>query len=88
MDDLCIVDWDEVCKIVFDVYVVFDLCMVEIVEFFFIDGWIDVGVKSGKVSGVFVYLMVINVYFYVMLNYFGKLCDVMILVYELGYGVY
>lgn len=88
MESDWIVDWVEVCQIVMDVYGDFDLCMVELVQLFFDKGWIDVGVKLGKVLGVFVYLIVSIVYFYVMFNYLGKLCDVMMLVYEFGYGVY
>lgn len=85
---LCIIVWFEVQVIVLDVYVGFLFKLVELVQLFFDKGWIDVGVKLGKVLGVFVYLIVMMVYFYVLLNYLGKLCDVMMLVYELGYGVY
>lgn len=67
--DNWIIFWGEVKDMVLLVYDVFLFEMVEIVGWFFDNGWIDVLVCFGKVFGVFVYLMVFSVYLYVFLNY-------------------
>jgi oligoendopeptidase F len=55
---------------------------------FFDNDWIDVPVKDGKNSGAFAHPCVPSVHPYLMLNYQGKVRDVMTLAHELGHGVH
>ncbi|MCB4379208.1 M3 family oligoendopeptidase [Synechococcus sp. MU1644] len=88
MEDPRIVNWDEAEKTVMDAYNAFDPRMGELANPFFKKGWIDAGVKPGKAPGAFAHPTVTDVHPYVMLNYLGKLRDVMTLAHELGHGVH
>ena len=55
---------------------------------FFEKGWIDASVKPGKAPGAFSHPTVTDVHPYILLNYQGKLRDVMTLAHELGHGVH
>ena len=62
--------------------------MAEIAERFFDKGWIDAPVRPGKAPGAFAHPTVPSAHPYVLLNYQGKVRDVMTLAHELGHGVH
>ncbi len=62
--------------------------MAEIADRFFEYGWIDAPVRPGKAPGAFAHPTVPSVHPYVLVNYQGKVRDVMTLAHELGHGVH
>tara|TARA_R110002124_G_scaffold43327_6_gene133067 strand:+ start:2966 stop:4798 length:1833 start_codon:yes stop_codon:yes gene_type:complete len=88
MEETRLVGWDEARKTVMDAYAGFSPEMAKLAEPFFDKGWIDAEVKPGKAPGAFAHPTVTTVHPYVMLNYLGKLRDVMTLAHELGHGVH
>ena len=62
--------------------------MAEIADRFFEHGWIDAPVRPGKAPGAFAHPTVPSVHPYVLVNYQGKVRDVMTLAHELGHGVH
>jgi oligoendopeptidase F len=62
--------------------------MANIARHFFEDRWIDAAVRPGKAPGAFAHPTVPSVHPYVLLNYQGKVRDVMTLAHELGHGVH
>jgi len=62
--------------------------MADIARHFFDDRWIDAAVRPGKAPGAFAHPTVPSVHPYVLLNYQGKVRDVMTLAHELGHGVH
>ncbi len=62
--------------------------MAEIAGRFFDYGWIDAPVRPGKAPGAFAHPTVPSVHPYVLVNYQGKVRDVMTLAHELGHGVH
>jgi oligoendopeptidase F len=62
--------------------------MASIAERFFDRSWIDAPVRPGKAPGAFAHPTVPSVHPYVLLNYQGKVRDVMTLAHELGHGVH
>jgi oligoendopeptidase F len=55
---------------------------------FFAGRWIDAPVRPGKASGAFAHPTVPSAHPYLLLNYQGKVRDVMTLAHELGHGVH
>ena len=55
---------------------------------FFDERWIDAAIRPGKAPGAFAHPTVPSVHPYVLLNYQGKVRDVMTLAHELGHGVH
>ena len=55
---------------------------------FFENDWIDASVRKGKASGAFAHPSVPSLHPYVLVNYQGKIRDVMTLAHELGHGVH
>src|SRR5205823_10730313 len=55
---------------------------------FFDDRWIDAPTRPGKAPGAFSHPTVPSAHPYVLLNYQGKVRDVMTLAHELGHGVH
>jgi oligoendopeptidase F len=55
---------------------------------FFDDRWIDAPVRPGKAPGAFSHPTVPSAHPYVLVNYQGKVRDVMTLAHELGHGVH
>lgn len=82
------IDWEEAKDIVHKAYQNFSPELAEIGKRFFDNAWIDVPAKPGKRSGAFAHPTVPSVHPYLMLNYQGKLRDVMTLAHELGHGVH
>jgi len=83
-----LIAWDEAKEIVACAYNSFSPKLAKLGQKFFDNNWIDVGVKDGKDSGAFAHPTVPSVHPYLMLNYQGKVRDVMTLAHELGHGVH
>jgi oligoendopeptidase F len=83
-----IIRWTDARDIVLDAYAMFSDEMSEIARKFFDNGWIDAQVRNGKSPGAFSHPTVPSVHPYVLLNYKGKIRDVMTLAHELGHGVH
>ena len=62
--------------------------MKEIGQIFFDKNWIDAKVVKGKNSGAFSHPTVPSVHPYILMNYQGKVRDIMTLAHELGHGVH
>ena len=80
--------WDEARDTVLSSYAKFSAQMAEIARPFFERNWIDAPVRPGKQPGAFSHPTVPSVHPYVLLNYQGKIRDVMTLAHELGHGVH
>ncbi len=62
--------------------------MAEIADRFFEREWIDAEMRPGKAPGAFAHPTVPSVHPYVLVNYQGRVRDVMTLAHELGHGVH
>ncbi len=82
------ISWSDAKDIVFNAYNNFSPELAQVGQQFFDNAWIDVPPKAGKRSGAFAHPTVPNVHPYLMLNYQGKLRDVMTLAHELGHGIH
>jgi len=84
--------WSEARTTVLSAYGGFAPEMADIASrFFSVDGapgWIDAQIRPGKSPGAFSHPTVPSAHPYVLLNYQGKLRDVMTLAHELGHGVH
>lgn len=80
--------WNDARHIVLEAYQTFSPKMAEIGDRFFNQGWIDVPALASKHSGAFAHPTVPSVHPYILLNYQGKLRDVMTLAHELGHGIH
>ncbi|MBO7072734.1 MAG: M3 family oligoendopeptidase, partial [Acetobacter sp.] len=80
--------WKEACSIVQKAYDVFDPRLGKIVSKFLKNPWIDAAPVQGKASGAFAHSTVPSVHPYILLNYYGKIRDVMTLAHEIGHGVH
>jgi oligoendopeptidase F len=69
-------------------YGLFSPQMADIARRFFDERWIDAPVRPGKASGAFAHPTVPSAHPYVLLNYQGRVRDVMTLAHELGHGVH
>lgn len=83
-----LIDWEDAKTIVLDAYNSFSPKMAEIGQRFFDKNWIDVPALASKQSGAFSHPTVPSVHPYILLNYQGKLRDVMTLAHELGHGIH
>ena len=82
------VSWGAAKEIVLESFGAFSPQMGEIAGRFFEERWMDAPVKKGKRGGAFSHSAVPSVHPYVMLNYTGRVRDVMTLAHELGHGVH
>lgn len=82
------ISWEEAKEIVLTAYSNFSPKLAELGKKFFDNNWIDVPVRNGKDSGAFSHPCVPSVHPYLLLNYQGKVRDVMTLAHELGHGVH
>ena len=82
------ISWSSARSPVLGAYGDFSPKMAEIAGGFFDKGWIDAPVRPGKASGAFAHPTVPSAHPYVLLNYQGKVRDVMTLAHELGHGVH
>ncbi len=83
-----LVPWQEAQETVLAAYSGFAPEMAEIARRFFDKGWIDAPTRPGKSPGAFAHPTVPSAHPYVLLNYQGKVRDVMTLAHELGHGVH
>ena len=87
-EDKRIVPWDEARDTVLKAYGEFSPDLAAVGKQFFDNAWIDAPVRSGKASGAFAHPTVPSAHPYLLLNYQGKVRDVMTLAHELGHGVH
>jgi oligoendopeptidase F len=80
--------WPEAVDIVLEAYEEFSPRFAEIGRTFFENDWIDVPPRAGKTSGAFSHPTVPSAHPYLLLNFQGKLDDIMTLAHELGHGVH
>ena len=66
----------------------FDPRFGEIVRLFFDKNWIDAGIKKGKTSGAFSHPTVPSCSPRILVNFQGRIRDVMTLAHELGHGIH
>jgi len=85
-DDGRDIAWDEAERIVLGAYRAFSPELAEIGARFFARPWIDAPVRPGKSPGAFAHPTVPTAHPYLLLNYQGKVRDVMTLAHELGHG--
>ena len=82
------IPWPEAEKIVLDAYGAFSPELASVGKKFFGTGWIDAPARPGKSPGAFAHPTVPSAHPYLLLNYQGKVRDVMTLAHELGHGVH
>jgi oligoendopeptidase F len=82
------IPWAEAEKIVLDAYGAFSPELASVGRKFFGAGWIDAPARPGKSPGAFAHPTVPSAHPYLLLNYQGKVRDVMTLAHELGHGVH
>lgn len=83
-----IIEWEEAKNLVLEAYDEFHPQMKKIGKIFFDKKWIDAAVKTGKDSGAFSHSTIPSLHPYILMNYQGKVRDVMTLAHELGHGVH
>jgi len=82
------VSWDDAKEIVLGSYRRFSKRAGELVEDFFKNAWIDAPVVPGKGGGAYCMGVTPRHHPYVMLNFTGKLRDVLTMAHELGHGLH
>ena len=82
------IKWEEAKSIILKSFKEFNPQVSEIAEKFFKNNWIDAEVREGKASGAFAHPSVPSLHPYVLVNFQGKVRDVMTLAHELGHGVH
>ena len=87
-EDLREFTWKEARAMILDAFGEFDSGMAEIAGRFFDNGWIDAPIRAGKASGAFSHPTVPSAHPYILMNYAGRVDDVMTLAHELGHGVH
>jgi oligoendopeptidase F len=87
-DDDRLIAWPEARDIVLSAYGAFSSELAAVGGRFFAAPWIDAPVRPGKASGAFAHPTVPSAHPYLLLNYQGKVRDVMTLAHELGHGVH
>ncbi|MDP2676755.1 MAG: M3 family oligoendopeptidase [bacterium] len=75
-------------RMVLDSFGVFSQDARDIAEKFFVHKWIDAAPRKGKRGGAFSHGTVPSAHPYVLVNYMGRLRDVMTLAHELGHGIH
>jgi oligoendopeptidase F len=87
-DDDRLIPWREAEDTVLAAYNAFSPEMAAVGRRFFTAPWIDAPVRPGKASGAFAHPTVPAAHPYLLLNYQGRVRDVMTLAHELGHGVH
>src|SRR5438034_2012411 len=87
-DDDRAVPWPEAENTVLSAYRAFSPELAAVGEQFFEHRWIDAPLRPGKAPGAFAHPTVTSAHPYLLLNYQGRLRDVMTLAHELGHGVH
>jgi len=83
-----VIPWPEATKTVLDAYNAFSPDLASVGKKFFDNAWIDAPVRPGKSPGAFAHPTVPSAHPYLLLNYQGRVRDVMTLAHELGHGVH
>jgi oligoendopeptidase F len=83
-----LVGWEDARTTVLSAYGRFSPRMAAIAQRFFDNPWIDAPMRPGKAPGAFAHPTVPSAHPYVLLNYQGRVRDVMTLAHELGHGVH
>ncbi len=83
-----VIPWSEAAATVLEAYRRFSPEMAAIGERFFRSRWIDAPVRRGKSPGAFAHPTVPSAHPYLLLNYQGRIRDVMTLAHELGHGIH
>lgn len=83
-----ITKFDDAKDLILDAYGEFHPKMREIGQIFFDQNWIDAKVIKGKDSGAFSHPCVPSIHPYILMNYQGKVRDIMTLAHELGHGIH
>jgi oligoendopeptidase F len=87
-DDDRLIPWHEAEQTVLSAYNAFSPELAAVGGRFFAAPWIDAPVRPGKASGAFAHPTVPAAHPYLLLNYQGRVRDVMTLAHELGHGVH
>jgi oligoendopeptidase F len=87
-DDDRLIPWDDARSIVLGAYARFSPELAEVGARFFDRPWIDAAPRPGKSPGAFAHPTVPSAHPYLLLNYHGRVRDVMTLAHELGHGVH
>lgn len=87
-DDDAAISWEAARSTVLDAYARFSPKLADVGRRFFDNAWIDASTRPGKASGAFAHPTVPSAHPYLLLNYQGKMRDVMTLAHELGHGVH
>jgi oligoendopeptidase F len=87
-DDDRQIPWPEAEATVLGAYHAFSPELAALGRRFFASPWIDAPPRPGKASGAFAHPTVPSAHPYLLLNYQGKVRDVMTLAHELGHGVH
>lgn len=82
------IPWSEATQTVLSAYTQFSPALGKVAEQFFEKPWIDAPVRPGKAPGAFAHPTVPSAHPYLLVNYQGKVRDVMTLAHELGHGVH
>ena len=82
------IDWDRCRQVVLDSFGDFSGQMADIAREFFQKRWIDALVRPGKTGGAFSAATVPSAHPYILLNFTGKLRDVLTMAHEMGHGVH
>ncbi|WP_333825701.1 M3 family oligoendopeptidase [Pinisolibacter sp.] len=82
------IPWDEARDTVLRAYGRFSKDLANLGKRFFDNPWIDAPTRPGKAPGAFAHPTVPSAHPYLLVNYQGKVRDVMTLAHELGHGVH
>ena len=82
------IPWSEAQETVLSAYGAFSSDLADVGRQFFERSWIDAPVRPGKAPGAFAHPTVPAAHPYLLLNYQGRVRDVMTLAHELGHGVH
>lgn len=86
--DSSVVTWEECRQTVLAAYHAFSPRMAEVAALFFDKCWIDAEIRPGKRGGAFSSSTTPSAHPYVLVNYTGRVHDVMTVAHELGHGVH
>ncbi len=82
------IKYSEAKKIILEAFGDFSPKMAQVAKMFFDKNWIDAELREGKRGGAFSHSCVPSVHPYVLVNYSGKMRDVMTVAHELGHGIH
>ncbi len=86
--DTKIISYNHAREIILKAFGNFSDSMDKIPKEFFNRNWIDAEVREGKRGGAFSHSTIPSVHPYILINYTGRLRDVMTLAHELGHGIH